>query len=523
MRRLAAVAILALAFWLAAGTTAVAGSGYIYGDPSEKPFKLNGGYVENTRGITDAKNKYEETLKGLSDADKEDPDTIDALAVLAELLARKVESVDVDKEITEDSLTKQLENAYVRLEDLKGIAKDYDVEFLRPLIPDAMITTDEDYAEVTIPSGLRGRITIRAAGASLTIDASKVSSDAVFKVGRQTSTASTKSASGKSSSLSVKDVFLRFWGIGVVTLVFAAYLGLLIITKKKQPLGMLAAVLSTVVILNGATIYMYPLDDSKDIAVVDPTDPLEPGTGPITVKLGADTHALLGIIGEPDDIMGFDPGGKVLASKYNWIGEFVVAWVGVDGEFTVGENPVDIPDLSGKSEEIRVAAENLVSRGLMGLDDDGNFNPDDEITRAEFLEAMIGSLGLLDPDAPNKFTDVSKGDRYYDVAVSAKKEGLVTGFEDSTFRGDEPIIKEQMIVIAANCLVRAMQYDPASSSVLSRYADEEILAEWSKAGIALATQCGVMIYRMDGMFAPKEAMTRGDAAIVLNRIFHKIW
>jgi hypothetical protein len=32
-----------------------------------------------------------------------------------------------------------------------------------------------------------------------------------------------------------------------------------------------------------------------------------------------------------------------------------------------------------------------------------------------------------------------------------------------------------------------------------------------------------MIYRADSLFAPQSIMTRGDAAIVLFRVFSKVW
>jgi hypothetical protein len=58
---------------------------------------------------------------------------------------------------------------------------------------------------------------------------------------------------------------------------------------------------------------------------------------------------------------------------------------------------------------------------------------------------------------------------------------------------------------------------------LARYADRAEIEPWSEDKIALATQSNILIYRIDGLFAPKSTMTRGDAAIVLYRVFNKVW
>jgi hypothetical protein len=82
-----------------------------------------------------------------------------------------------------------------------------------------------------------------------------------------------------------------------------------------------------------------------------------------------------------------------------------------------------------------------------------------------------------------------------------------------------------MIVASSNTLVSQMRYKiPADiENLLERYIDRPELAAWSLDGIALATQANVLIYRTDSRFAPAYPMTRGDAAIILNRIFMKVW
>jgi len=102
---------------------------------------------------------------------------------------------------------------------------------------------------------------------------------------------------------------------------------------------------------------------------------------------------------------------------------------------------------------------------------------------------------------------------------------LLSGFTDNTFGGNLDILKDQLVVVAANTLMEQMGYFvPADIEIpLARYFDRHLLAEWSEDGIALATDANVVIYRTDSLFAPLSNMTRGDAAIILDRVFSRVW
>jgi hypothetical protein len=62
-----------------------------------------------------------------------------------------------------------------------------------------------------------------------------------------------------------------------------------------------------------------------------------------------------------------------------------------------------------------------------------------------------------------------------------------------------------------------------TETILERYLDRPLIALWSEDGIALSTQSNVVLFRADSMFVPQDAMTRGNAAIILNRVFDRVW
>ena len=63
----------------------------------------------------------------------------------------------------------------------------------------------------------------------------------------------------------------------------------------------------------------------------------------------------------------------------------------------------------------KMSIENVVSKGIMKLDKDGNFNPEKNLTRIEFVQALLKVLSNdnLDVKISNIFTDVKESDAYF--------------------------------------------------------------------------------------------------------------
>ena len=167
----------------------------------------------------------------------------------------------------------------------------------------------------------------------------------------------------------------------------------------------------------------------------------------------------------------------------------------------------------------------LASRGIMRGTAYGYFYPDAPISRGDLVTAIVMAFDLLDLNASSTFTDIGPTDWYFRAIATAEQEGLISGFPDGTFRGNIDIPKDQLTVISANTLIERMGYFvPADiEAYLAAFIDRYEIAYWSEGGIALATQANVIIRRVDSRFAPQSSMTRGDAAIVLDRVFSRVW
>lgn len=88
----------------------------------------------------------------------------------------------------------------------------------------------------------------------------------------------------------------------------------------------------------------------------------------------------------------------------------------------------------------------LSTRGVITGYEDGTFRPDNNITRREFT-AMITRLGEVLEANGSGFPDVADTDWAVDNIYTAAVKGLVNGYEDGTFRPDNNITRAEAVKI----------------------------------------------------------------------------
>ncbi|MBQ2644876.1 S-layer homology domain-containing protein, partial [bacterium] len=78
----------------------------------------------------------------------------------------------------------------------------------------------------------------------------------------------------------------------------------------------------------------------------------------------------------------------------------------------------------------------VINGGVMGITAEGNFNPDEVMTRADFNTTLLRLLGHRDneSDVENIFTDVPEDFWAYADILKSQRLGLIYGYGDNTFR-----------------------------------------------------------------------------------------
>ncbi|WP_240419300.1 S-layer homology domain-containing protein [Paenibacillus periandrae] len=190
--------------------------------------------------------------------------------------------------------------------------------------------------------------------------------------------------------------------------------------------------------------------------------------------------------------------------------------------YTAIELNKNFPDSQGHWAQgyIELLANKLVVDGVT----DTTFEPERNITRAEFAALVVRSLGLEQAAGSSSFKDVASGDWFAGVVGAATKAKIIDGYEDSTFRPNEPIKREEL----AAMVVRALNYAGAKPTVtserqnelLAKYTDANQIV-WAQQEVATAIEAGIIDGITDNTIAPTSQATRAQSAAMLKRLLTK--
>ncbi|MNJ26907.1 Endoglucanase precursor [compost metagenome] len=166
---------------------------------------------------------------------------------------------------------------------------------------------------------------------------------------------------------------------------------------------------------------------------------------------------------------------------------------------------------------------NLASRLIIDGRQNGRFEPNSNITRAEFAVFIAKGLGLTaDEGNVNRFPDVPRGTTG-DYIGAAAKAGIIAGNTDGTFKPNSYITREQMALM----MVRAMNYagyeislNGSSAATLNRFKDNNKI--YSKDNVAKAVKEGIIQGVSHDTFQPQGNATRAQAAVMLKRVLEKL-
>ncbi len=165
----------------------------------------------------------------------------------------------------------------------------------------------------------------------------------------------------------------------------------------------------------------------------------------------------------------------------------------------------------------------MASRLIMEGSGEGRFEPDRDITRAEFAAVMVKGLGLMRPGTgKDVFQDVAKGSWYYDAVAIAYANGIIDGYEDGTFGPMSTITREQAMVMTARAMkltgLKAELTANEAEQLLAGFTDAGEAADYAKLSMAACLKTGIMTGRDNDTAAPKSNITRAEVAVIVKRL-----
>ncbi|WP_442603949.1 S-layer homology domain-containing protein [Paenibacillus sp. KN14-4R] len=168
------------------------------------------------------------------------------------------------------------------------------------------------------------------------------------------------------------------------------------------------------------------------------------------------------------------------------------------------------------------AINEMGSRMVISGNSENTFMPDENITRAEFAAIIVRGLGMKLEDGPSTFSDVSSSDWYNNVINTAASYKLIKGFEQGEFRPLDKMTREQAITLIAKATkvtgLKEKRSTNDAKSLLSSFSDKVDVSTWAIDSFAQCLQAGIISGRNTTELAPKENMTRAEAAVMIQRL-----
>ncbi|GIQ71438.1 S-layer homology domain-containing protein [Xylanibacillus composti] len=188
--------------------------------------------------------------------------------------------------------------------------------------------------------------------------------------------------------------------------------------------------------------------------------------------------------------------------------------------YAVVWNPVGFKDV--ENHWAQNAVNNMGSRMVVSGVSSELFDPNRNITRAEFAAIIVRGLGLRLQEGHSPFADVQATDWHNSAIRAAHEYKLIQGIGDGTFLPNENITREQAMVIIANAMkltgLSAQSGNQSPDAVLHSYEDAAQVSSWAYQAVADNVQAGIITGRSDTGLAPQAFITRAEVAAIVERL-----
>lgn len=163
------------------------------------------------------------------------------------------------------------------------------------------------------------------------------------------------------------------------------------------------------------------------------------------------------------------------------------------------------------------AIKDLKEKDVVAGDENGNFNPQANVSRQEFVKMLISALNIdLDSNAEMSFDDVSDSDWSYKYIRKAVELNIVYGVSDTMFDKTSNITRQDMAVMCTRAL--SVIGNDISSDAELNFTDKDNIASYAAPSVAAMQAKGIISGYEDGSFLPQNNAARCEAAKIISEL-----
>ena len=173
----------------------------------------------------------------------------------------------------------------------------------------------------------------------------------------------------------------------------------------------------------------------------------------------------------------------------------------------------DFQDLDSV-EWARTAINGLAMRGMINGRDQYTFDPNANITRAEYCQILMGAINALNAKGESTFADVPSTAWYYNAVSVASQLGIVSGYGDGNFGPNDLITRQDMALMTyKTAKIMNKSLEPVNAEIT--FEDSHEISDYAFEAVMTLQKAGIINGMTDTTFEPLSNATRAQSAKVI--------
>jgi len=148
------------------------------------------------------------------------------------------------------------------------------------------------------------------------------------------------------------------------------------------------------------------------------------------------------------------------------------------------------------------------------------FAPDDAISRSEFAKILCNTFSIKAYADFSPFEDIRRSDWFYTYVCALNLNGIINGVSESEFSPNTSLTREDAAVILMRIYEKAGRKTSASTTNI--FSDSSLISPYATDSVNAAALLGIINGTTNNTFAPKEKLSRAQAAALVCRLVEKL-
>ena len=200
-----------------------------------------------------------------------------------------------------------------------------------------------------------------------------------------------------------------------------------------------------------------------------------------------------------------------ITTREQWLRSQYAAW---DADsFSPLTGFIDVHEDDWYFESVAAAADYGIMNGM----NNGIFSPLGNATRAQGTKVLFEMAGGSRVAYSPVFSDVNNHDWFAPAVMWAHKDNIVKGYDDGTFRPEDHITRQDMVVL----LYRYLGSPMVNGSELSSFIDGNTVADYAKDAVEWAIENSILNGYTDHTLQPYSNITRAELAALMVRCYEQ--